>query len=92
MMRIVTAYYLLCECIAVSVPWKSQSSSFLYHHLGSITIRKHDLAKMSLTRSPLMVLAMAGIAEANNALNVNTNTQDNKSVDIAITTWGSDWY
>lgn len=37
-------------------------------------------------------LAFAGLSQANNALNVNTNTQNNKHVDIAITTWGSDWY
>lgn len=47
---------------------------------------------MSLLRFNLVALALTGIAHANNALNVNTNTQNNKSVDIAITTWGSDWY
>lgn len=47
-----------------------------------------------MIRAPLAVLAIAGLASAagNNALSVNTNTQNNKSVDIAITTWGSDWY
>lgn len=29
---------------------------------------------------------------ANNAINVNTNTQNGKHVEEAITEWGSDWY
>lgn len=47
---------------------------------------------MSFLQSRLLILASAALAQANNALNVNTNTQNNKSVDIAITRWGSDWY
>lgn len=38
------------------------------------------------------VLACASFAAGNNALNVNTNTQNNKTVQIAITEWGSDFY
>ncbi|KAK5163593.1 uncharacterized protein LTR77_010542 [Saxophila tyrrhenica] len=37
-------------------------------------------------------LLFAGSANANNALDVNDNTQNNKHVEIAITVWGSDWY
>lgn len=47
---------------------------------------------MSLLRFNLLTLALASISHANNALNVNNNTHNNKSVDIAIMTWGSDWY
>lgn len=43
-------------------------------------------------QTTLGLLALAGISYANNALNVNTNTQNDKHVDIAITTWGSDFY
>ena len=39
-----------------------------------------------------LLLQCTQFALANNALNVNTNTQNGKHVDIAITTWGSDWY
>ncbi|TKA57855.1 hypothetical protein B0A55_13334 [Friedmanniomyces simplex] len=43
-------------------------------------------------KSMLALLALASFAYANNALDVNTNTQNNKTVQIAITTWGSDFY
>ena len=46
----------------------------------------------STFQTTLGLLALAGTSYANNALNVNTNTQNNKHVDIAITTWGSDFY
>lgn len=48
---------------------------------------------MSMPTS-LVLLALSGLAHAagNNALNVNTNTQNNKTVQIAITRWGSDFY
>lgn len=44
--------------------------------------------------SALLVVAISctGHAYANNAINVNTNTQNGKHVEEAITEWGSDWY
>ncbi|KAK1809358.1 hypothetical protein LTR12_016272 [Friedmanniomyces endolithicus] len=44
------------------------------------------------SKSLLSLLALTSFAYANNALDVNTNTQNNKTVQIAITTWGSDFY
>lgn len=38
------------------------------------------------------VVGWSGLAFANDALNVNTNTQNGKHVEEAITEWGSDWY
>lgn len=38
------------------------------------------------------LLQCAALVYANNALNVNTNTQNDKHVDEAITQLGSDWY
>jgi len=38
------------------------------------------------------LLQYAALVYANNALNVNTNTQNDKHVDEAITQLGSDWY
>lgn len=46
---------------------------------------------MHLLRSTLM-LQCAALTYANNALDVNTNTQNGKHVDEAITRLGSDWY
>lgn len=40
----------------------------------------------------IYLLECATLAYANNALNVNTNTQNGKHVDEAITRLGSDWY
>ena len=39
-----------------------------------------------------VAVGWAEYAHANNAVNVNTNTQNGKHVDEAITKWGSDWY
>ncbi|KAK5105751.1 hypothetical protein LTR62_002187 [Meristemomyces frigidus] len=44
---------------------------------------------------PLQVVSLlcwVALAHGNNAIYVNTNTQNNKHVDEAITEWGSDWY
>ena len=38
------------------------------------------------------VIGWTGYAQANNAINVNTNTQNGKHVEEVITEWGSDWY
>lgn len=38
------------------------------------------------------LLCFAQLCVANDALDYNTNTQNDKHVEIAITTWGSDFY
>lgn len=61
----------------------------------TITTSRHvlgTLQKVSLLHFNILIITLTSASHANNALNVNTNTQNNKSVDIAITTWGSDWY
>lgn len=42
--------------------------------------------------SAILLTQLVVTVSANNALNVNTNTQNDKHVEIAITTWGSDFY
>lgn len=44
------------------------------------------------TRRSFAFLALLGLALANSALDYNTNTQNNKHVQIAITVAGSDFY
>lgn len=41
---------------------------------------------------PFILLSLTQLCAANSALSYNTNTQNGKHVEIAITTWGSDWY
>ena len=52
------------------------------------------MASVKVWPATVALLACIGFSYAagNNALNVNTNTQNNKTVQIAITTWGSDFY
>lgn len=38
------------------------------------------------------LLCLVGSSYANNAIYVNTDTQNGKHVQLAITQWGSDWY
>lgn len=40
----------------------------------------------------VIVVQCTRFSSANNAVNVNTNNQNGKHVDEAITEWGSDWY
>lgn len=47
---------------------------------------------MNSARTALVLCAWSGVAYANNAIRVNTNTQNGKHVEEAITEWGSDWY
>lgn len=51
----------------------------------------HRICVMQLLHF-IYLLECATLAYANNALNVNTNTQNGKHVDEAITRLGSDWY
>lgn len=58
------------------------------------TYEKTNLNTMPLAMSFLSIILLATTASAagNNALNVNTNTQNGKHVDIGITVQGSDFY
>jgi len=38
------------------------------------------------------LFCLFGVSQANNSIFVNTDTQNGKHVDLAITEWGSDWY